>query len=64
MREVYGDGHIPREQEEGLFRIVQEALNNVSKHARTGEAAVTLQMATGTVSLLVLSAAMFLRRKR
>jgi len=50
---VEGDVQLDREQEEGLFRIVQEALNNVSKHARTDKAAVILRMATGAVSLLI-----------
>ncbi len=50
---VEGDPQLSREQEEGMFRIVQEALNNVSKHARTDEAVVTLQMETGAVSLLI-----------
>jgi signal transduction histidine kinase len=44
---------LPRDQEEGLFRIVQEALNNVVKHARTDQAAVRLQMENGQVSLLI-----------
>jgi len=42
-----------REQEMELFRIVQEALNNVSKHARTDQAEVTLQMTGGSVLLLI-----------
>ena len=40
---IHGDPSIGREQEEGLFRIVQESLNNVSKHARVDKALVTLQ---------------------
>jgi signal transduction histidine kinase len=39
--------------EEGLFRITQEALNNVVKHAKTGTAAVTIKEAGGSVSLTV-----------
>jgi signal transduction histidine kinase len=33
--QVEGEGQLLRDQEEGLFRIVQEALNNVVKHAQT-----------------------------
>ncbi len=36
-----------------MFRITQEALNNVTKHAKTDRAAVTLRMMDGEVSLLV-----------
>jgi signal transduction histidine kinase len=51
--QVEGEGQLPREQEEGLFRIVQEALNNVVKHAQTDKAAVRLQLEDGRVSLLI-----------
>ena len=50
---VEGEARLYKEQEEGLFRIVQEALNNVSKHAHTDRAAVTLRMADGRVALLI-----------
>ena len=50
---VEGGPHLSREQQKGMFRIVQEALNNVSKHDRTDKAAVTLRTATGAVSLLI-----------
>jgi signal transduction histidine kinase len=48
-----GDGQLSREQEQGLFRIVQEALNNVSKHAHTDKAVVTLRITDGRALLLV-----------
>ncbi len=48
-----GDGQLLREQERDLFRIVQEALNNVSKHAHTDRAEVTLRMTDGSVLLLI-----------
>lgn len=51
--QVEGEGQLPRDQEEGLFRIVQEALNNVVKHAHTDTAAVRLQLENGQVSLLI-----------
>ena len=41
---VEGGGQLPADQEEGLFRIAQEALNNVTKHAKTHSAAVTLRL--------------------
>ncbi len=47
------EGRLPRDQEEGLFRIVQEALNNVSKHAETDSAVITLRTEDGRFSLLV-----------
>ena len=50
---VEGEGPLPRDQGEGLLRIVQEALNNVSKHAQTKEAVVTLRMMGDRASLLI-----------
>ena len=50
---VKGEVRLRREQEEGLFRIVQEVLNNVSKHAETDRAIVTLRTENGRFSLLV-----------
>ncbi len=44
---------LPEAIEEGLFRIVQEALNNIVKHARTDSAAVTVKESDGSISLLV-----------
>jgi hypothetical protein len=39
-----GVRELPRQAEEALWRIGQEALNNVSKHARTDEASVELRV--------------------
>ncbi|MFQ6058037.1 MAG: GAF domain-containing protein [Anaerolineae bacterium] len=50
---VEGERRLPAEQEEGLFRIVQEALNNVVKHAQTERAVVELKMGEEAVFLLV-----------
>jgi len=50
---VEGEEPLPREQERGLFRIAQEALNNVVKHAQTDRAEVTLTMKDGGTSLLI-----------
>lgn len=43
--EVEGDGPLERAEELGLFRIVQEALNNIVKHARTSQARLCLHLA-------------------
>ena len=43
----------PADQEEGLFRIAQEALNNVTKHAQTERVAVTLRILNEEAWLLV-----------
>jgi len=48
-----GEKRLTPETEEALFRIVQEALNNVVKHAQTEEAKVKLRLRDQSVSLLV-----------
>jgi signal transduction histidine kinase len=40
---VIGEPHLSREQAERLFRVIQEALNNVVKHARTDKASVMMR---------------------
>lgn len=50
---VEGEGKLPADQEEGLFRIAQEALNNVTKHAKTDRVAVTLRILDEEAWLLV-----------
>ena len=47
------DRRLPPETEEALFRIVQEALNNVVKHAQTDRAEVRLRLRDEAVSVLV-----------
>ena len=42
--QVEGSRRLPDEAEEALFRVVQEALNNVCKHAGTGQAFVRLRL--------------------
>jgi len=49
-----GSGHkLPADVQVGLYRIAQEALNNVVKHARASEAAITLR--TGDVVRLTVA---------
>ena len=50
---VEGERRLARYQEEGMYRIVQEALNNVAKHAKTDSAVVKLRMLDGGTSLLI-----------
>jgi signal transduction histidine kinase len=47
------DPRLPPTTETALFRIVQEALNNVGKHARAREVRVVLAESTGGVTLTV-----------
>ena len=42
--EITGNCPLSLAEEQGLFRIVQEALNNVIKHARTSQATVRLHL--------------------
>jgi PAS domain S-box-containing protein len=51
--EALGDGRLPTEMETTLFRVAQEALTNVRKHARSSRAHVTLERSGETVRLLV-----------
>jgi signal transduction histidine kinase len=44
---------LPPETEEALFRIVQEALNNVVKHAQTDRAEARLCLRDATISLMI-----------
>jgi len=50
---VEDDTRLPPETEEALFRIVQEALNNVVKHAQTDQAEVRLHLSDELVTLLI-----------
>ena len=51
--EALGDERLPTEVEMTLFRVAQEALTNVRKHARTSRAHVALERLGETVRLLV-----------
>jgi signal transduction histidine kinase len=50
---VEGDAQLQPEQQVALYRIVQEALNNVAKHARASQATVSLDCAPGSIRLEV-----------
>jgi signal transduction histidine kinase len=43
--DMEGDERLSSQEEQGLFRITQEALNNVIKHARASKASIHLHMA-------------------
>ncbi len=54
---ISGHPHaVPRGVDRAAYRIVQEALTNVVKHARTGHARVTVAYAPGEVALTVVDA--------
>lgn len=52
-RDVPAGLRLPVQVEEGVFRIVQEALTNVRRHARASRAAIRLTVEDGIVRLLV-----------
>jgi signal transduction histidine kinase len=47
------DALLPPEFEVNLFRIIQESLNNILKHARAAEARITLTKQPGGLRLVV-----------
>ena len=52
--EVQGDGKpLPSDTELALYRIVQEALNNVRKHARATSVQVTIEYQPGTIRMII-----------
>jgi signal transduction histidine kinase len=51
--EILGDRHLPREVSVALFRIAQEALQNVSRHSGAHEAWVMLDMTEAGARLTV-----------
>lgn len=50
---VDGDGTLPPDVQIGLFRIVQEALNNVARHANARGVTIRLEQGPGHVALEV-----------
>jgi PAS domain S-box-containing protein len=53
LQESLGDGRLPPEIETTLFRITQEALTNIRKHAQATKASVVLDRPGNAVRLLV-----------
>jgi PAS domain S-box-containing protein len=47
------DGRLPRELEDACFRIAQEALTNVARHAQATKASVQLRHSSGNLSLTI-----------
>jgi signal transduction histidine kinase len=52
--EAVGSGHLPPDAEDALFRVAQEALANVDKHAAASKVAVTVTYLADVVRLDVL----------
>lgn len=50
---IQGERRLPAAVEEGLFRVVQEALNNVVKHAGVNAASVTLRLDQNPIELCI-----------
>jgi signal transduction histidine kinase len=50
---IEGERRLPAALEEGIFRVTQEALNNVAKHARARQATVRLVIEDSHVELTV-----------
>ena len=51
--QIEGQCHLPAETKIGLYRIAQEALNNVAKHSNANNASVILRCQTGKVELCI-----------
>ncbi|MBB3110669.1 hypothetical protein FHS18_002736 [Paenibacillus phyllosphaerae] len=62
--QVHGLRALPRSVEEALWRIGQEALNNIRKHAGTTEASVTLTLGQDSVLLRIADTGRGIAKKR
>ena len=47
------EGSLPAETQVALYRICQETLNNIAKHAKASQVEIDLQHASGTLKLLI-----------
>ncbi len=50
---IVGKPHLSPDQAQRLFRVIQEALNNVVKHAGTNEASVTIRSKNDRIFLII-----------
>jgi signal transduction histidine kinase len=50
---IQGERRLNAQVEDGIFRIVQEALNNIEKHAKTNSALVELDLSGDTASIVI-----------
>jgi two-component system nitrate/nitrite sensor histidine kinase NarX len=50
---VNGEGSLPAETQVTLYRICQEALNNIAKHAKASQVEIELQHASGGLELFI-----------
>jgi len=48
------DGLIPRDKEINFYRIIQEAINNILKHAEASEASVIIKKTSAGVSAVIM----------
>ena len=51
--DVVGEPNITGDRAERLFRIIQEALNNIVKHAQVGKASITLRFEDEDTSIII-----------
>ena len=50
---IVGKGALPAEIQVALYRVCQEGLSNIAKHARANQVEINLQVEAGTVELSI-----------